>query len=121
MAKMSLTPCYQKKIDGLNVYKTKFYLFSWARSHGLVIMADNSQLSGCGFESLHHTLDGCKQCQLLQLKNSKNKGSQMGNTKKKCYLFSLRGQDVDLDQHLLFGDLGRLAGIAQVKLLTDLE
>jgi hypothetical protein len=45
----------------------------------------------------------------------------MGNTKKKCYLFSLRGQDVDLDQHLLFGDLGRLAGIAQVKLLTDLE
>ena len=37
------------------------------------------------------------------------------------YLFSLRGQDVNLDQHLHFRDRGGLAGVAQVKLSADLE
>ena len=42
-----------------------------------MVKAEDSQLSGCGFESWHCILDGCKQCQLLQLKNNENNGSQM--------------------------------------------
>jgi hypothetical protein len=59
-----------------------------ARNHDLVVKAGDSQLSGCGLESWQFILDGCKQCLLLQLKNNKNKGSQMGHTKKiyKMYL-----------------------------------
>ncbi len=33
-----------------------------ARSHGLVVKGEDSQLTGCGFESWHHILDGCKRC-----------------------------------------------------------
>ncbi len=53
-----------------------------ARSHGLIVKGEDSQLSGCGFESWHRILDGCKQCWLLQLKINENKGSQIGQTKK---------------------------------------
>jgi hypothetical protein len=47
-----------------------------------VVKGEDSQLSGCGFESSHRILDGCKQCWLLQLKINENKGSQMEHTKK---------------------------------------
>ncbi len=47
-----------------------------------MVKGEDSQLSGCGFESWHRILDGCKRCQLLQLKINENKGSQMGHTKK---------------------------------------
>ncbi len=33
-----------------------------ARSHGRVVKAENSLLSGCGFEYRHSILDGCKGC-----------------------------------------------------------
>jgi hypothetical protein len=36
--------------------------FVKARSHGLVVKEEDSQLSGCGFESWHRILDGCKRC-----------------------------------------------------------
>jgi hypothetical protein len=51
-----------------------------------VVKADDSQLSGSGFESWHRILDGCKQ---LQLKNNENKRSQMGHTKKKKKLWQI--------------------------------
>ncbi len=59
---------------GLNIWKHKtifinFFLF--ARSHGLVVKGEDSQLSGCGFEFWHRILDGCERCQLLQLKINK--------------------------------------------------
>jgi len=64
-----------------------------ARSHDLLVYAVDSQLSGCGLASWHRIMDSSKRCYLLQLKNNKNKGSQMGHTKKiyKMYLhFILR-------------------------------
>jgi hypothetical protein len=36
--------------------------WSMARSHGLVVKGEDSQLSGCGFESWHRILDGFKRC-----------------------------------------------------------
>jgi hypothetical protein len=50
-----------------------------ARSHGLVVTAEDSQLSGCGFDSRHRILDGCER---LQLKKHENKDNQTGHTKK---------------------------------------
>ncbi len=40
----------------------KNFLMLMARSHGLVVKGEDSQLSGCGFKSSHRILDGCKQC-----------------------------------------------------------
>jgi hypothetical protein len=54
-------------------------------SHGLVVKADSSRSRGHGFEPQHRILDGCKRCQLFHNiihENNKNKGSQMGHTKK---------------------------------------
>ncbi len=64
--------------------------FKEARSHGLVVKGEDSQLSGCGFESWHCILDGCKR--LLQLKINENKGSQMGHTKKKKNIYKKKIQ-----------------------------
>jgi hypothetical protein len=47
-----------------------------------VVKGEDSQLSGCGLESWHRILDGCKRSQLLQLKINETIGSQMGHTKK---------------------------------------
>ncbi len=46
-----------------------------------MVKADDSQLRGCGFTSRHRIQDGCKRCELLQLKNNENKGNQIGHTK----------------------------------------
>jgi hypothetical protein len=49
-------------------------------SRGLVVKGKDSQLSGCGFESQCHILDGVSEASYYIEKG--NKGSQMGHTKK---------------------------------------
>jgi hypothetical protein len=49
-------------------------------SRGLVVKGQDSQLSGCGFESRHRILDGVSEPSYYIEKG--NKGSQMGHTKK---------------------------------------
>jgi hypothetical protein len=54
-------------------------------SRGKVVKAEDSQLSGCGFKPPRRILDGVSEASYykLQLKKKKrNKGSQMGHTKK---------------------------------------
>ncbi len=46
-----------------------------------MVKAEDSQLSGCGFESRHRILDGVSKASYYIGK--RNKGSQMGHTKKK--------------------------------------
>ncbi len=60
----------------------KNYIFIYkVRSHGLVVKANDSSSRGCEFEPRHRILDGWK---LLQTNdNNRNKGSQMGHSKKK--------------------------------------
>ncbi len=54
-----------------------------ARSHGLVVKADDSWPRGRGFKSRHRILDGCKRFASYYIKEKiENKGSQMGHTKK---------------------------------------
>jgi hypothetical protein len=43
----------------------------FARSHGLVVKAEDSQLSGCGFESRHRLLDGCYNWKIMKIKVAK--------------------------------------------------
>ena len=50
----------QRETDNINRMKTLTVIK--ARSHGLVVKGEDSQLSGCGFESWHRILDGCKRC-----------------------------------------------------------
>ncbi len=75
------------------------------RSRGLVVKADDSQSRGCGFEPRRRILDGMQAKLAIALKIKRNKGSQMGHTKKKkkkkkkksCTYFFLkkgRGQGV---------------------------
>ena len=47
---------------------------------GLVVKGEDSQLSGCGFESWRRILDGVSEASYYIGK--RNKGSQMGHTKK---------------------------------------
>jgi len=54
-----------------------------ARSRGLVVKADNLQSRGCGFEPRRRILDGMQAKLAIALKIKRNKGSQMGHTKKK--------------------------------------
>jgi hypothetical protein len=49
-------------------------LITNARGWGVVVKAEDSQLSGCGFEPRHPILDGCKPCYQLHLKDNENKG-----------------------------------------------
>ena len=49
-------------------------------SRGLVVKGEDSQLSGCGFESRRRILDGVSEASYYIGK--RNKGSQMGHTKK---------------------------------------
>jgi hypothetical protein len=53
-------------------------------SRGLVVKAEDSQLSGCGFKPWRRILDGVTEASYYVGK--RNKGSQMGQTKK-IYLF----------------------------------
>jgi hypothetical protein len=64
--------------------KTK-ELLSMVRSHGLVVKREDSQLSGCGFESWRCILDSCQRSITIE-KLMKNTGSQMGHPKKKIIL-----------------------------------
>ncbi len=50
-------------------------------SRGLVVKGNDSQLSGCGFESRHRILDGVSKASYYFGK--RNKGSRIGHTKKK--------------------------------------
>jgi hypothetical protein len=50
------------------------------KSRGLVVKAEDSPLSGCGFEPLHHILDGVSKASYNI--GGKNKGSQIGQTQK---------------------------------------
>ncbi len=52
----------------------------WGESRGLVVKGEDSQLSGCGFESRRRILDGVSEASYYIGK--RNKGSQMGHTKK---------------------------------------
>jgi hypothetical protein len=54
-----------------------------ARSRGLV--ADDSQSRGCGFAPWHRILDVMQAKLAIALKIKRNKGSQMGPTKKIFY------------------------------------
>ena len=58
------------------IYETS----SIGESRGLVVKGEDSQLSGCGFESLRRILDGVSEASYYIEKG--NKGSQMGHTKK---------------------------------------
>ncbi len=50
-------------------------------SCGLVVKGEDSQVSGCGFESRRHIMYGVSEaCYYI---GKRNKGSQMGHTKKK--------------------------------------
>ena len=61
---------------------------------GLVVKAEDSQLSGCGFESRHRILDGCER---LQLKKHENKDNQTGHTKKKILSHCTFDEVIELD------------------------
>jgi hypothetical protein len=52
-----------------------------------VVKADGSWPKGCGFQPQHRILDGCKRfARAISLKEKlKNKGSQMGHTKKNIF------------------------------------
>ncbi len=64
-----------------------------ARSHGPLVKAEDSQHRGCGFESRHHILDGCK---LLQLKNNKKIKVAKWGTPKKYKVFLRIGEKVNI-------------------------
>jgi hypothetical protein len=52
-------------------------------SRGLVVKAEDSQLSGCGFEPRRRILDGGSKASYYKLQwKKRNKNSQMGHTKK---------------------------------------
>ncbi len=52
-----------------------------------MVKADGSWPKGCGFQPQHRILDGCKRfARAISLKEKlKNKGSQMGHTKKNIF------------------------------------
>ncbi len=50
-------------------------------SRGLVVKGEDSQLGGCGFEPRRRILDGVSKASFYNGKK-RNKGSQMGHTKK---------------------------------------
>jgi hypothetical protein len=52
----------------------------WGESRGLVVKGEDSQLSGCGFESRRCILDGVSEASYYNEKG--NKGSQIRQTKK---------------------------------------
>ncbi len=63
-------------------YHWRINIRQWS-GHGLVVKAEDSQLSGCGFKSRHRRLDCCKCCWLLQLKKiMKIKVAKWGTPKK---------------------------------------
>ncbi len=68
-------------------------IYLLARSRGLVVKADDLQSRGCGFEPRRRILDGMQAKLAIALKIKRNKGSQMGHTKKNIknqyYLLSL--------------------------------
>ncbi len=51
------------------------------QSRGLVVKGEDSQLSGCGFESRRRIQDGVSEASYYYI-GKRNKGSQMGHTKK---------------------------------------
>ncbi len=59
--------------------------FCLARSRGLVVKADDSQSRGCGFEPQRPILVGMQGKLAIALNIKRNKGSQMGHTKKKYF------------------------------------
>jgi hypothetical protein len=74
--------CSKKRCSGYKNISENFqfpkFFAPVARSHGLVVKAEDSQLSGCGFESWHLILDGCKRCKLLKMKNYEKKLAKWG-------------------------------------------
>ncbi len=64
-----------------------------------MVKGEDSQLSGCGFESWRHILDGVSEASYFIEKI--NKGSQMGHTKKifkKIYIKSMEVSKVETNQ-----------------------
>jgi hypothetical protein len=54
-----------------------------------VVKGEDSQLSGCGFESRRRILDGVSEASSYYIEKG-NKGSQMGHTKKRFFLKRLK-------------------------------